>query len=727
MTKDWLRISRPTAWVVGVAIFLALSLWVWTVNFPPLPRRISVEITFPHGAAGTSEPLVTTGEYGDGDFLAVQYQDAETAILLYDVWGVGGPKSVSFPLRPGVRQTLEIEMPTLAHVTHVASHEKRLLRVALDGQVLLEGDVYFHRRAQHQIYFATNPIGGELVRERFTGQLTRPDGRALKGGPAAWFGFFEHLAWVLRNQWPAVGANLLLAWAGGLIGGWLLPRAARFGRPPGIEDETSAHFPPVADASHRWFIVTATLCSVAFAYVITDGTWQFIFPESFGEQYDYQAQSLLKGRLDLPAEAKSWESFVFEGRNYIYFGPTPALLRMPFVACGVAFGQLSRSAMLVYYVALLWGLYVLMLHVARLARGPGARPKPVAVVLLIGSTGLGSTLFFVASRAYVYHEAILCGAMFALWSGYCSLRYLAEPRRAWWLGAILCGLLSIHARPTSGLFALATAGCAAIFVGGYQLWNRAPAERGFASIVRTLRKSLLIGCLATLAILSFNGVSYLKFRSFEGAPLKYHVQYDANRLAVIRGKNFHVENLRHNFDAYVWRPDFVWRRTFPYFYIQRGDEPSHYRFTRRDLVEPTLAMPYAMPALFLLATVGGLFALIHWPVARGPLAIVAGGAVPMTLALFTAVAISHRYTGDFCPALLLVGAFGLQALELLTPRLQRLTYALLAVLALWSIFVTVAATLHYQGDVVWGVPDEVKAHYESLRKTVDRILGLGAK
>src|SRR5206468_4208861 len=100
------------------------------------------------------------------------------------------------------------------------------------------------------------------------------------------------------------------------------------------------------------------------------------------------------------------------------------------------------------------------------------------------------------------------------------------------------------------------------------------------------------------------------------------------------------------------------------------------------------ALPYAMPAVFSLALLGGAFALARWPRAREPLAIVGFATVPMAAALFMAVAVSQRYTADFCPALLVAAAFGLTALELLQPRWRRTARALAATLALLSVAIT---------------------------------------
>ncbi len=710
---------RVLGWLAGLGTAATAFAALWLFSFPALPSRIEFDAIFPAGIPGTCEPLLTSGANRDGDFLAVRYVDADRAVLLYDVWGVGGPVSAPFALRPGERRRVTVEMPTLAPVDRVRSRERRPLRVTVDGTVLLDEPVFFHRRRADQLYFARNPIGGTLVAPAFRGTLAAPGGRPLAGGPAAWFSPGARLSWIARAHLLGVFGALLAAAGVGLSVARLGPRVVAFFR-----DATPAAFPPLSVPAHRAFAVTAALCVLVFSTVITGGTFRFFERETFGDQYDYQAQSLLAGRLDLPEAARTEESFVFEGRLYMYFGPTPALLRLPFVAAGVAVHALSRPTMVVLYAALLAAVYALLRHAARLAGGPDQTPSRDAVVLFTAVAGLGTTLLYLAGRAYTYHEAILCGATFALWSGWFSLRYLAAPAGRAWLGAALCGLFAVHARPPAGLFALTLLGCVALAVAVRGWLSRRPSDAPLVALWRAGRGPLVPALVAVAFVLSFNALSYLKFRTFDGAPLKYHVQYDALRVAAIDGRNFHPENFRHNFDAYFWRPALAWRPGFPF--LVHGPAPAEttYPRARIDLAEPTLALPYAMPALCLLAVVGGLFALVHWPAARGPLALVALAALPMALALCTAVAISHRYTADFCPPLLLAGAYGLQSLGLLPPARRRTALGLLAVAAAVSAGITLALALRFQGELVWGVSDAVRANYQMLRQAVDSALGL---
>jgi len=79
--------------------------------------------------------------------------------------------------------------------------------------------------------------------------------------------------------------------------------------------------------------------------------------------------------------------------------------------------------------------------------------------------------------------------------------------------------------------------------------------------------------------------------------------------------------------------------------------------------------------------------------------------------------VSHRYTADFCPLLIIAAAFGV---GFLFARPGRVVWKIfLTVVTGWSIVVTLALTLHFQGREVWGVPDFVHQRYEAIRRRVD--------
>ncbi len=293
------------------------------------------------------------------------------------------------------------------------------LRVVCDGNVVLDGDVSYHVRSPDQIYAGWNPIGGTSCGQSLHGSLKREDGQPLRGR-----GKMESWTMRLLDWWTAEFQRILLFLllaAAGIFGceglfrlGWNGVRAKAAGAARGFR-------------RHICFAAAAAAAALVFSYFVTDGDFDFDFSESFGNFYDFQAVSLLQGRFDVPSQALPSEAFIYHGKNYGYFGPTPALMRIPFVFADLAFGKLSRGFMLLDYLGCLVFAYLILRLAVRMLRGENAVPTRWSIVLLIANAGLGSTLLFLGSRAYIYHEAILCGAVFALAACYFSLCHLARP------------------------------------------------------------------------------------------------------------------------------------------------------------------------------------------------------------------------------------------------------------------------------------------------------------
>ncbi|HUR56747.1 MAG TPA: hypothetical protein VM029_03500 [Opitutaceae bacterium] len=705
--------SRWLALITGlVALLLLVTAASWNA-VPFLPGSILLEVTFPKGVPNRTDPIVCTGRFGAADFLNVIYRGDNTATVQYDSWGVGGPTSAPFTFVPGKPHALQIEMPSLADTRGARGDALRPLRVTLDGKEVLSAMVRFHARRAHEIYFAGNPIGGNTAGLLFSGTIVAENGHFLRGGPHGLFSWSDRVAfWARTHPW-----QVLLVLLGSLAAACAVRPLVRW-----CTSKPLAALPPMTfvargKSTHAWFAASAAICVVAFGALVTGGTSRFVFEESFGQFYDYQAASLLRGRLDVPADALAGERFEVNGKIYGYFGVTPALLRLPLAAGGIAFGKVSRAYLLGYYTGCLVAAYLLLLQATRMLCGRGARPSGWAVVVLTLSAGLGSSLFFLGARAYIYHEAILCGALFALWTTWCALRYLEAPATRWWLGALACGTLAVHARPPSGLFALCVVGCVAL---GH-LWRAQKMQPSRRWHWR--RRHGMVAVFAALAVLSFNGMSYLKFGTFDGSPLRYSVQYTPERVAKFEGKNFHLTNLHRNLDTYVLQPDFSLRPVFPFFFIETINFRT-YADARMDLEEPTLALPYAMPALFILALAGCGRAWLWAPRLRRPIAVVALGVLPMTLALFAAVVTSHRYTGDFCPFLIVCAALGLAVVDAESSRWRAGFQAIVTLLAVTGIAITFAIALYFQGEAVWGVPDKERQNYEQLQRRVNAILGL---
>lgn len=688
--------------LAALALCLALSALCLRNYYPPLPNPLTVDLVLDRGTAGQAEPLIVSGRPLFGDFLIASYLDETRIVFGYNSWGHPGTlSSTPVTITPGQPLRLRIAMPALDQVRGRFTDPPGNIRVDVAGTTVFTLRDHYFLRQPRQLYLGENPLGGTACGPHLRGRLLATDGRELRGEPAQFYTLRDRaLGWLAHSRQKY--AVLLVALA--VLAGWI---PLRWFHPATLR--TAFASLRCSLAPHRWFVGASTVCALVFTWMVTQGTFDFDVTEQLGSFYDYQADSLLHGRLDVTEEAIGGEAFVFAGKLYGYFGPTPALLRLPFVIFDFAFGNLTRAFFVGYFIATLLAAYALLRHACRVI-APAATPSPAAVVLLTANLGLGSTLFFLGSRCYVYHEAIFCGVTFALFSCLFSLRHLAAPAGRAWFPALLCALLSLHARPPTGLFALTFLGC----IAATHLLRSSFSPYLRLSFSPSSLRPLALGLSCVLAVFTFNALSYLKFKTFDGAPLRYSRPYDAERLAKIDGKSFHAANVPYGAYTYFVRPNLRFEKKFPFVYLGSPEPGREFPAAKLDLPDHTLAIPFAMPGLFFLTLLAIVAAFVR-PLTRPPLLITCAAVIPMSLALFAAIATAQRYTADWLPFLTCAAAFGLASLDTSTAGLRFALHALLSLFTLAAVLLTFGLTLHYQRETVWGVPEEIRQSYQTLR------------
>jgi hypothetical protein len=686
-------------WVFAAAIALLLITRDVVRTYPPLPRELTFYLTLPIGNPQHPDPIVATGWVGKGDFLLVSYGSAQTATFFYQSWGNPGISSPTVTFRPGVRIKVQLEMPALVHAGRSTQAKTAPLRLRLDGMDVFHQEVPFNACEPSRIFFAENPVGGPTVGLTSRSLIATGDGRRIQGNPDALCTVGAKLAHWLRTSWwhllPILLTSAGITWV-----------ARRISQPRQATTFLTHGWTAPAARTHGMLLLFAAVNVTVFTWLMTGGKFRLVYPDAFGAFYDYQAESLLHGRLDVPLESLESEVFTVNRKHYGYFGPTPALLRLPFAVCGLGFGHLTRSFMAAHYLACLLAAYAMLRHIVRQQRGDEATPSPWAGALLMVSTGLGSTLLFLASRAYVYHEAILCGVAFALWGSYFALRYLDHTRARWWVGSLVCGILALQARPPAGLFALG-------FLGVVALAHLVAARRQRI----TRYQPVIVGAAAMAGVSTLFIVAYLKFGTIHGNPVKYNPQYTAERLAKIEGKSFHVANVRHNVDVYFLRPGIEMGARLPFciFDVKKREYPG----AKIDLDEHTAGMPYTMAGLFAMFATAGIGA-VQVKQSRHPIVLLVLATLPLVVVMLTFIATSQRYTADFCPPLIIGAGFGLAFIDGLAGAKRVALLSTLGVLTAFAFIITQGLAFHYQVSLVWGVPEELSNNFIHLREIVDR-------
>src|SRR6059058_694796 len=90
----------------------------------------------------------------------------------------------------------------------------------------------------------------------------------------------------------------------------------------------SNQLPLTAPAAPRLLLLTLLLSAVLWVFTTTGGRQIFV-KEVLGGAYDSQAEHFLRGDVDVDVDAIGHEAMIVNGKVRMYFGPFPALVRIP--------------------------------------------------------------------------------------------------------------------------------------------------------------------------------------------------------------------------------------------------------------------------------------------------------------------------------------------------------------------------------------------------------------
>jgi hypothetical protein len=241
--------------------------------------------------------------------------------------------------------------------------------------------------------------------------------------------------------------------------------------------------PDATDAKARGFAMSAIVLVVIVHVWIVSAGW-FSFWPRYTSNYSLLADGFLHGQLSLrvepsakllgladPYDPKLNQSLrlhdmsLYQGRYYLYWGPVPAILEMPFLwlfhkPIGDQFVTFA------FVFGLVLGSSRLLMEIRRQAL-PNAPPWTMAVGVML--VGLATPIPFLLSRAAVYEAAIAGGQCFLIWGMYWAIsssRNDVAPRRLFMAGA--CWGLAVGCRSSLVLAVMGLAGSVVC-----RLWIRA--------------------------------------------------------------------------------------------------------------------------------------------------------------------------------------------------------------------------------------------------------------
>ena len=441
----------------------------------------------------------------------------------------------------------------------------------------------------------------------------------------------------------------------------------------------------------------AVLASLPFLALLLNGQWSLVQDQGLlGGFYDAQAHAWLHGRWNVPAGTLGIEGILRHGKTYLYFGPVPALLRLPIaLVTHSADGRISQLSMHAAFIVAMVFLVRLVVRIRFLVRGN--RPVTGFEIRIVGVTvfalGGASVLVFLAGLAVVYYEAALWGTALTIAAFDAMIDFTTSPRPRSFVIASGFSIAAILSRPSVGaapavaLALLAVATLSSRTRAGVGLPDSAVARRWLAPLAAAT--SLSVGCLAS--------VNLARFGTLFSVPFDHQVfgLYNAQRkaaLAANHGSLFGVRFVPTSLFEY-FRPDAL-RLTSLFPWVA-------FRTSVTVIGDVTLATPApassvfaTMPALTALGVVGGRHLLRHRHVARPDLAAlrvpIAASAVAALITL-SAAYVAERYLADLFPGLALVAIAGLFSLVSWTETASRwrvravvATGSILVVTSLWA-------------------------------------------
>ncbi len=404
-------------------------------------------------------------------------------------------------------------------------------------------------------------------------------------------------------------------------------------------------------------LAACTVVYLAIATRLTDGFGRTQFDNrAYADFFDIQADALLRGNLALPANSLGLEAFIVDGREQMYFGLFPALLRLPITAFTDAFsGRLTIvSSLLAWLLFVLSAWALLERALPRLLGDEVTAVRRWLVLFWKVGIALGTPMLMLAGPVWVFSEAIMWGVASCTLVQYRLFRELEDstPRNQWWLGGALA--LAVLNRPTLGL------GCLLVVVAVVIL--RTWRHRRFG-----LPEWRLAGA-SVVSLLLLVVPNLLRFGRPLGPPMELQVlsQVDEQRMRMLEyagGDFVDPRYLPTNLLAYL-RPDGLSVGTrFP-FLDAPHQLPHVFGGAVYDITYRTPSLAASTPLLFGLAVLGaviGIVAMRERPTTRWLFAVAAAG-LPAAATLLIWGFLAPRYLADFVVTLLPLSVLGLVGL-----------------------------------------------------------------
>jgi len=500
----------------------------------------------------------------------------------------------------------------------------------------------------------------------------------------------------------------------------------------GIEPRNQTPSDPQDKGDQKRFFRASLIGSViglaAFLLLIYLNNGRLFAGSLVSSFYETQAQALRHLRWNVAPGSLGIEAFELRGNSYMYFGPWPSLIRMPFMWLFPEMsGKWVNPSMLVALIVALIATARLGWRIRGLVNGvsPISRLECWVVGIFSFTVAGGSVFLFLTSQAWVYHEAELWGAAAALIAFDSILAFVLEPRGYRLVLASGFTLMAVLSRPSVGfgpLFALGVIGVASL----------PPFSRRFFGLSKVFDPSkplrwawrALIAATVPAAIYVY--VNYSKFNTIFVFPSDKQIfsRVSAYRQAMLAANGNSLFGSKFFLTAFVQylRPDALQFSSLVPF-INFPSTAHVFGGVQFDTIEPTSSLTSSMPLFACLAIIGVFAAL--WPGKGLPSRLAATrllllGALVGAYTVVPYSYIAQRYMSDFMPVLVIAGLVGVfVALRWVEQREWRSSFILapIAILAMFSFFVNASLSWSYHNASAL-LPEGYVTSYVDVQYTI---------
>ncbi|MGE5212364.1 MAG: hypothetical protein ACM3NN_01590 [Nitrospirota bacterium] len=448
------------------------------------------------------------------------------------------------------------------------------------------------------------------------------------------------------------------------------------------------------DANRAPNLLPVTLVlSVMFWFFTMTGGGDIFIKEVLGGAYDSQGEHFLRGDVGVDSAAIAHETMIVNGKVRMYFGPFPALLRIPLnFIYPPGHGKWSRISGFCAGVIALFAFAGLVQTALRQSPLSSPARNWIGNACVIGFA-LGSPLLLLLGNLSIYDEAIIWGLAWSVAALYFACRSRITKGRA-----LTLSLLAFSFSAGAALLSRATFGAPFVLIApllAIRLFHRQPLRNITA---------LLLPLGVALVFYSF--LCYARFGDFSGMPMKYNINPVQRDFAVKHGL-FRLDRVPYSFADYFFLRSPRLQREAPFFKANRQDY-GHETLYVMPFTETYSSLLWSSSWL-LLGAVIGVWMLLQPGGADGVDRAIATIFLLQVIGILSFMGLCQRYIADLFP--FLVYAF------LIFLRQGKIAFQLryvLTGLVIVSVVINSLSTVSWLVEADMNVPAATKAKWNQF-------------